>query len=55
MPVKSKDSRSADRHRRLAAELRANLGKRKEQARTRAAAERARSRQAVDKAGAKDD
>jgi len=43
-----KSSRSEDRRRRLAAELRANLGKRKEQARARAAAERAPVHQGAD-------
>ena len=38
-PKTAKGSRSERRERRLAAELRANLGKRKEQARARAAAE----------------
>jgi hypothetical protein len=43
-----KSSRSEDRRRRLAVELRANLGKRKEQARARAAAERAPVHQGAD-------
>ena len=44
----AKGSVSEDRRRRLAAELRANLGKRKQQARARAATERAPMHQAVD-------
>ena len=44
----AKSSRSEDRRRRLAAELRANLGKRKDQARARAAAGRAPVHQDAD-------
>ena len=43
-----KDSRVDERRRRLAAELRANLGKRKQQARARAAVERAPAHQGDD-------
>jgi hypothetical protein len=43
-----KNSRSEDRRRRLAAELRANLGKRKAQARARAAEGRAPVHQGAD-------
>jgi hypothetical protein len=50
----TKNSRSEDRRRRLAAELRANLGKRKEQARARAAAERAPVHQGADNPNEKD-
>jgi hypothetical protein len=44
----AKSSGSEDRRRRLAAELRANLGKRKQQARARAVAERAPMHQGGD-------
>jgi hypothetical protein len=53
-PKTSKDSRSEDRQRRLAAELRANLGKRKQQARARAAAERAPLHQGADNPSERD-
>lgn len=44
----AKNSRSEDRRRRLAAELRSNLRKRKQQARARAEAERAPVHQGAD-------
>jgi hypothetical protein len=44
----TKSTRSEDRRRRLAAELRANLGKRKEQTRARAAERRAPVHQGAD-------
>lgn len=50
----TKTRQSEERRRRLAAELRANLGKRKEQARARAAAERAPVHQGADNPNEKD-
>jgi hypothetical protein len=47
----AKRARSEDRQRRLAAELRANLAKRKQQARARAAAESAPAHQGEDNPG----
>ena len=50
----TKSTRSEDRRRRLAAELRANLGKRKEQTRARAAQRRAPAHQGADNSIEKD-
>jgi hypothetical protein len=50
----TKSHQSEDRRRRLAAELRANLGKRKEQARARANAGRAPMHQGADNPNEKD-
>jgi hypothetical protein len=50
----TKSTQSADRRRRLAAELRANLGKRKEQTRARAAQRRAPAHQGADNSIEKD-
>jgi hypothetical protein len=47
----SKGAQAEDRRRRLAAALRENLGKRKEQARTRAAAEKSQPPSDVDRSG----
>ena len=50
----TKGTRSEDRRRRLAAELRANLGKRKEQTRARGAGRRAPAHQGADNSKERD-
>ena len=53
-PKTAKSSRTEDRRRRLAAELQANLGKRKQQARARAEVRRAPGHQVTDNSNERD-